>query len=179
MEGKRLKGARFEQGEAESQEETFEQIRLRETFPNPYTVRLDVIVHEGRHLKKSKMEKLYSWLLDPVLDPYVRLQVTQPLQKASGIALQHSTCKEDSEYPVWEEQFSFLLDTTEGPGKLMVSVWDANYLFDSKWSETVELDLSEVEVGEEFCFRTLTVHVGIQEKFVVLFTITLTILGQW
>jgi hypothetical protein len=101
------------------------------------------------------------------------------LQKASGIALQHSTCKEDSEYPVWEEQFSFLLDTTEGPGKLMVSVWDANYLFDSKWSETVELDLSEVEVGEEFCFRTLTVHVGIQEKFVVLFTITLTILGQW
>jgi hypothetical protein len=29
MEGKRLKGARFEQGEAESQEETFEQIRLR------------------------------------------------------------------------------------------------------------------------------------------------------
>lgn len=155
---------------------------LQEIFPHPDTLRLDVIVHQARNLKKTKMEKcgfaafsnakfssfqfvsvVYSWLLDPVLDPYVRLEVTQPLQKASGIAVQHSTCKEDNEYPVWEEKFSFLLDTTEGRGDLLVTIWDSNYLFDSQWSKSVAVDLSDVEEGEEFQFRTLTVHVSIWE----------------
>ena len=29
----------------------------QEVFPNPATLRLDVIVHKGRNLKKTKMEK--------------------------------------------------------------------------------------------------------------------------
>ena len=102
---------------------------------------------------------MYSWLLDTVLDPYVRLEVTQPLQKASGIAVQHSTCKEDNEYPVWEEEFSFLLDSSNDLGKLRVTIWDSNYLIDSQWSESVAIDLSDIEMGEKFIFKTLTVHV--------------------
>ena len=100
------------------------------------------------------------------MDPYVQVKVTKPWEKVADSAVQNTTCKYDTENPVWEERLSFLLDTREGPGQLHLTIWDSNYVMDSKLTSTVVIELNEINVGWEYKRRCLGVYVSTVHTYV-------------
>ena len=102
-----------------------------------------------------------SLMMDNVMDPYFRFEVTHPLSSDSN-SLQRSSSKDNQENPKWKaEEFSFLLDEEKGPGQLEVTLWDANYVIDSMMSEPVVINLSNLEIGTGFKKQTLKIHVSL------------------
>ena len=92
------------------------------------------------------------------MDPYVRFEVTRPSHLADT-AVQKSSNKDNEENPEWEEQLSFLVDERE-PGQLQMTLWDANYVFDSQMSEPVSIELDQLPVGGDYQRRTVKIHVS-------------------
>lgn len=96
------------------------------------------------------------------MDPFLVLEVTNPWEKAVNSAAQRSTCKDNNEDPVWEEEFSFLIDTNDSPGQLKITLWDANYIVpDVPLSSPAVLELSELEITNHYDRRQLAIHVRI------------------
>lgn len=94
------------------------------------------------------------------MDPFLVLEVTNPWEKAVNSAAQRSTCKDNNEDPVWEEEFSFLIDTNDSPGQLKITLWDANYIVpDVPLSSPAVLELSELEKAAcHSCENSIIAH---------------------
>ena len=98
--------------------------------------------------------------MDNVVDPYFQFEVSHPSSRG-GSSIQRSSSKENEENPKWKaEEFSFLLDEETGPGQLEVTLWDANYISDSKMSDPVVINLSSLEIGTGFKKQTLKIYVS-------------------
>jgi hypothetical protein len=122
------------------------------------TLLLEIILHKGRNLKKTLTNKLASLMMDNVMDPYIRFEVTRPSPTAET-AVQKSSRKDNDENPNWEEQLNFLVDECD-PGQLQVSLWDANYVFDSQISEPISIELDQLPVEDDNYQRsTINIHV--------------------
>jgi Ca2+-dependent lipid-binding protein len=121
------------------------------------TLLLEIILHKGRNLKKTLTNKLASLMMDNVMDPYIRFEVTRPSPTAET-AVQKSSRKDNDENPNWEEQLNFLVDECD-PGQLQVSLWDANYVFDSQISEPISIELDQLPVEDDNYQRsTINIH---------------------
>lgn len=100
-----------------------------------------------------------SLMLDSVMDPYLRFEVTSPCKEAESSAIQNSTIKDNDENPVWEESYSFFLESSCDRGQLQVTLWDANFLFDEKMSQPFSIDLNSLEMGSEYERKVFGIHV--------------------
>jgi hypothetical protein len=131
---------------------------IRETSADQSgTLVLEIILHKGRNLTKTWIEKAKSLLMDNVMDPYIRFEVTHPSPLAET-PVQKSSSKDNEENPDWEEELSFLVDEHE-PGQLQITLWDANYVFDSQMSEPVFIDLDQLPIGDgNYQRRTMQIH---------------------
>ena len=93
------------------------------------------------------------------MDPYIRFEVTNP--KGTADAVQKSPSIENDENPVWNPEYeaTFVLQNPLERGQLVMTMWDASYLFDSQMSNSVSLDLNDFNIGDEYQQKTVKIHV--------------------
>ncbi|XP_062521662.1 cytosolic phospholipase A2-like isoform X2 [Corticium candelabrum] len=92
------------------------------------------------------------------MDPYIRFEVTNP--KGTADAVQKSPSIENDENPVWNPEYeaTFVLQNPLERGQLVMTMWDASYLFDSQMSNSVSLDLNDFNIGDEYQQKTVKIH---------------------
>lgn len=112
----------------------------KKLFPDKTIRRLDVVIHHGCNLtnKGSKM------------NPFVRLQVTKPWHEGrTSFDKLDTTTIQGTKNPEWEEEFSFLISTNNGPGKLKLLIFDSQE-DNNELVSTVDVDLSHYKEGQPY-----------------------------